>query len=68
LTIKGVELKAVSQKAIMVEQNGSGEVWIPNSQIKNKTVSNVGDIGSINIPGWLADKNGLTADNDEIPF
>tara|TARA_Y100000310_G_scaffold332735_1_gene408866 strand:+ start:55 stop:915 length:861 start_codon:yes stop_codon:yes gene_type:complete len=68
LTIKGVELKASSQKAIMVEQNGSGEVWIPNSQIKNKTVSNVGDIGSIDIPGWLADKNGLTADNDEIPF
>ena len=70
LTIKGVELKASSQKAIMVEQSGSGsgEVWIPNSQIKNRTINNVGDIGSISIPGWLADNNGLTADDDEIPF
>ena len=70
LTINGVELKATSQKAIMVEQksSGSGEVWIPNSQIKNKTINNVGDVGSIDIPGWLADNNGLTTEGEELPF
>jgi hypothetical protein len=71
ITINNVELMAVSKKAIMIEQHGSGagEVWIPISQIKGKTVNNVGETGTVDIPGWLADKNGLTSgDNKELPF
>lgn len=35
------------------------EFWIPKSQIDRNTTEKKGDIGEIDIPRWLAEKNNL---------
>lgn len=41
------------------------EFWLPLSQLKDTDCLAEGDEGYFVIPEWLADKNGLLAEDDE---
>ena len=54
-----VIVRAVSEKAVLVDVDGL-EIWIPTSQLMaGTTVAQVGDRGTLVIPYWLAVKKGL---------
>jgi len=56
-----VEVRRVSPKAILVRGGEFKEdTWLPKSQLKvGTTVEEVGDIGTVVIPEWLAEAKNL---------
>jgi hypothetical protein len=65
VTIKGM-LLASTEKAIGIsisDENGEYkkkvEFWLPKSQIDRCQPKKTGEIGEIDIPRWLAEKNDL---------
>jgi hypothetical protein len=69
-----VELIQVTEKAWLVREadiddvdieSGVNEWWMPLSQIESTDIKNVGDIGYVYIPEWLAAKAGLLDDEDD---
>lgn len=52
-----VTLVHKTERAILVE-DGDQEVWLPKSQIKFDA-ANAGETISVELPEWLAMKNGL---------
>ncbi len=59
-TTDEVIVKKTTPKALLVEIDGE-EYWLPKSQLGKATdVENEGDIGTIEIPKWLAEEKGLT--------
>lgn len=63
MIIDDVKVKAVTEKALLIELSGDDEVeevWIPKSQLGDETdVADVGDVGQVEIPDWLAAKRDL---------
>lgn len=53
-----VEVRAETPKALLV-YNGSTEVWVPKSQIRDQCENELGTITSIFISEWLATEKGL---------
>jgi hypothetical protein len=53
-----VEVRAETPKALLV-YNGSTEVWVPKSQIRDQCENDLGTITSIFISEWLATEKGL---------
>lgn len=46
-------------KAILINSEETGKVWIPKSQLIDMDMKEVGDEGCIEITGWLAKQIGL---------
>lgn len=57
--LKDVELITETDKAILVLYDDE-EVWLPLSMISKMDLEYPGDMGSVEIPGWLADEKGLS--------
>lgn len=57
----GVQVRAVTDKAILVSTDGSNSVWLPKSQITDWSGSEELDhrTTSIFLPEWLATEKGL---------
>ena len=53
-TLKGVEIKAETAKAILIEVDEE-EIWIPLSQITDRD----DDVGEITMSAWIAREKGL---------
>lgn len=59
ITIDEVIVKAKTAKALLVEIDGT-DYWMPKSQLGDATdVEEVGDIGVVELPEWLAREKGL---------
>lgn len=51
-----------SENALLLERPDDEDVWIPKSQLKGEELtedSEAGDSGSLILPRWLAEKEGL---------
>lgn len=66
VTVDNLIFLAETTKAIGVAINESSEeekikveLWLPKSQIDRQTIHQKGDVGEIDIPRWLAEKNNL---------
>lgn len=69
VTVKGLKLLVTSDKALGVVFEEEGkikdkvELWIPTSQVDRCTMKKKGDVGEVDIPRWLAEKNDLDYDD-----
>lgn len=55
-----VEIKAETDKALLVDHGGKSEVWIPKSQIRRREDDlHKENISAITVPEWLAEAKGL---------
>lgn len=54
VTVFGTEVKAETDKAILVKMKDQGEHWIPKSQIKSRVT--IGKTVELSIPEWLAEE------------
>jgi hypothetical protein len=65
VTVSSLILIAVTDKAIgvaIVEGDKpitKVQFWLPKSQIDRQTMTKKGDVGEVDIPRWLAEKNDL---------
>jgi len=66
VTVDNLIFLAETTKAIGIAVNESSEeektkveLWLPKSQIDRQTIYQKGDVGEIDIPRWLAEKNNL---------
>jgi hypothetical protein len=57
VTVKGeVKIKAQTDKALRVEIEDKGEIWIPKSVVADADDYKPGDVGTLSILKWFADK------------
>lgn len=56
-----VEIRVLTNKAVLVHDGDHREAWIPKSQIEDQDVDEleVGKHVTLLIPTWLAEKKGL---------
>lgn len=54
--IEDAELIKETPKAILIESEQTGEVWIPRSIIEGCDLEHVGDVGELEIQIWFARK------------
>lgn len=55
-----VTVEAATPKALMVRVEGVEPFWVPRSQVMEGTdVFDKGDVGTLVMPRWLAEKRGL---------
>jgi hypothetical protein len=65
VTIKELILLTTTDKALGVAFVEEGkvkdkvELWIPKSQVDRCTMKKKGDVGEVDVPRWLAEKNDL---------
>lgn len=65
--VADLQVYAVTDKAIFVGPEGLNEsqrdnqrkVWIPLSLIDSRNIYDVGELGYIEVPKWVAEKNDL---------
>ncbi len=53
-----VEIRAETPKALLV-YNGTTEVWVPKSQVRDQCENELGTITSIFMTEWQANEKGL---------
>ena len=54
-----VEVMHVTAKAMLLKFYGNEEHWVPKSQIEDTDLAEKGDVGSVTLSTWIADKLGL---------
>jgi hypothetical protein len=65
VTVKELILLVTTDKAFGVASVEEGktkskvELWLPKSQVDRCTMKKKGDVGEVDIPRWLAEKNDL---------
>jgi hypothetical protein len=65
VTISPVEVKAATNKAILIVYKDE-EYWIPRSQMRDEsTVTKKGDKGKLVISAWIAGEKNLSSDADD---
>ncbi len=55
-TDKAIGVAIVSEE---IKPNPKVEFWLPKSQIDRQTMHTKGEVGEVDIPRWLAEKNNL---------
>jgi len=69
VTVENVKLIAETDKALGVglgEEAIRVEIWLPKSQIDRQTMKKKGDVGEVDIPRWLAEKNNLEYEDGDV--
>ena len=54
-----VTVKAKTEKAMLVNDGGKKDVWVPLSQIQTENEIEIGNVIEIDIPEWLAKDKGF---------
>jgi hypothetical protein len=59
-TDASILVRVASSEKDVIATNGSDEVWIPKSQIRedDSEVTDVGDVGTLVVSMWLAEERG----------
>lgn len=60
--VENLVLMRESKKAILVKFDDApegSEVWIPRSQVEETDLADVGDVGYIEVPYWVAEDRGI---------
>jgi hypothetical protein len=72
VTVTNLILLVETEKAIgcaIIEDGKKKDkvkVWFPKSQIDRCTMTKRGDVGEVDIPKWLAEKNDLDYEDDDV--
>jgi hypothetical protein len=54
-----VEVKHVTEKAMLLKFPDGEEHWIPKSQIEETSVDEKGDTGTVVLKKWICEQRGL---------
>ena len=72
VTVNNLILLVTTDKAFGVAHDEEGvkkekvELWLPKSQVDRITMKKKGEVGEVDIPRWLAEKNDLDYEDGDV--
>lgn len=59
VTVRDVQIKRESDKALLIITVDKEELWVPKSQVRGGTAVKAGDKGTVVLSAWIAGEKGL---------